>query len=74
MNMYIWEIGASNKPFIRGSYTEIKFSKKWSSYWQTCIISDRSIFTPHSVSTFIFDRVVLYGNNSLSLVVLSSKK
>ena len=27
----IWEIGASNQLFIRGSYNEIKFSNKQSS-------------------------------------------
>ena len=28
MNMEIWEVGTLNQLFIRGSYTEIKFSKK----------------------------------------------
>ena len=27
MNMDIWEVGTSNQLFIRGSYTETKFSK-----------------------------------------------
>ena len=31
MNMNIWEIGTFNQLLIRGSYTPIKFSKKWSS-------------------------------------------
>ena len=28
MNMEIWEVGTMNQLFIRGYYTEIKFSKK----------------------------------------------
>ena len=28
MNMGIWVVGTTNQLFIRGSYTEIKFSKK----------------------------------------------
>ena len=28
MNMDIWVVGTTNQLFIRGSYTEIKFSKK----------------------------------------------
>ena len=28
MNMYIWVSGNLNQLFIRGSYTQIKFSKK----------------------------------------------
>ena len=28
MNMDVWVVGASNQLFIRGSYTETKFSKK----------------------------------------------
>ena len=31
MNMRIWEIGTLNQLFIRGSYTEIKYSKRLSS-------------------------------------------
>ena len=27
MNMYIWGIGTLNQLFIKGSYTQIKFSK-----------------------------------------------
>ena len=33
MNMLIWEIGTLNQIFIRGSYTEIKFSKKLIGCW-----------------------------------------
>ena len=29
MNMYIWAIGTLNQLFIGGSYTQIKFSKKF---------------------------------------------
>ena len=32
--MYIRAIGIINQLFIRDSYTQIKFSKKWSSWWQ----------------------------------------
>ena len=28
MNMYIWVVGKSNLIFVRGSYNEIRFSKK----------------------------------------------
>ena len=28
MNMYIWGISTVNQLFVRGSYTQIKFSKK----------------------------------------------
>ena len=34
MNMDIWVVATSNQLFIRSSYTETKFSKKQSSYWQ----------------------------------------
>ena len=34
MNMDIWIVATSNQLFIRSSYTETKFSKKQSSYWQ----------------------------------------
>ena len=30
-NMYIWAIGILNQLFLRDSYTQIKFSRKWSS-------------------------------------------
>ena len=30
INMDIWVIGTSNQLFIRGSYTQTKFSKNWS--------------------------------------------
>ena len=32
-NMYLSAIGTLNQLFIRNSYTDIKFSKKWSSRW-----------------------------------------
>ena len=31
MNMHIWEIGTLNHLFIRGSYIELDFQKKFSS-------------------------------------------
>ena len=34
MNMDIWIIGILNQLSVRGSYTKIKFSKKWICYWQ----------------------------------------
>ena len=40
MNMYIWGIGTVNQLFIRGSYTQIKFSKKRNSQWQKFILCD----------------------------------
>ena len=36
MNIYIWEIGTLNQLFIRGSYTQIKFSNE--------VVSDKSPF------------------------------
>ena len=45
-NMRIWEIDRLNRPFIRGSYTENKFSKKKKrkcSYWKMCILCNRFI-------------------------------
>ena len=38
--MYIWGIGTVNQLFIRGSYTQIKFSKKRNSQWQKFILCD----------------------------------
>ena len=43
MNIDTWVVGISNQLFIRGSYTETKFSEKWSSYWQNSVLFDRSI-------------------------------
>ena len=39
----VWATGTSNELFIRGSSTETKFSKKYSSYWQNSVLCDRSI-------------------------------
>ena len=38
--MYIWGIGTVNQLFIRGSYTQIKFSKKRNSQWQKFSLCD----------------------------------
>ena len=51
MNMYVSAIGALNQLFIRDSYTQVKFSKKWSSQWQKCIFCDRSVlYSPFNLS------------------------
>ena len=63
MNMYIWGTATVNQLFVRGSYTQIKFSKKCSQY-QKSILCDRSIL----YSPLAFDRTVLYGNVALSIV------
>ena len=34
----IWVVGASNQLLIRDSYTETKFPKKLSSYWQNAVL------------------------------------
>ena len=75
-NMYIWVIGTLDQLFIRSSYTQIKFSEKWSSsHWQKSILCDRSIFLLpiQFVVTLAFDRAVLYGNVALLFVVLWTK-
>ena len=43
MNMDIWVVGTSNQLFKRGSYTEIKFSKKYYSLSQNSVLCDMSI-------------------------------
>ena len=51
MNMYIWTIGTLNQLFIRGSYTQIKFFKKWSSRWPNSVLFDRSVlYSPLNLS------------------------
>ena len=42
-NMGIWVIGTSNQLFIRGSWTETNFSRKWNSNWQDSVPCDRFI-------------------------------
>ena len=48
-NMYILAIGILNHLFIRGSYTQIKFSKKMSSQWQKPFPLIGLFCTPHSI-------------------------
>ena len=73
MNMCIWEIGTLNQLFIRGSYTEIKFPRKWNSSKSGFFVN--SFCAPHSLCLNIrMCRSVLYGNVALSIVVLSTKK
>ena len=65
----IWEIGELNWLSIRGSYIQIKFSKK----------SDKTVFfVIHPFCLFfltlVFERALLYGNVVLSKVVLLTKK
>ena len=52
MNMDIWVVGTSNQLFLKGSYTEAKFSKKT----KNKVVTDKTPFfvigsfcTPHSV-------------------------
>ena len=61
-----------NKMFLYSG----KFSRKWCSQGQKCILCDRSIlYLPFNLfSTLAFGRVVLYGNVSLSFVELWTKK
>ena len=42
-NMYISAVSTLNQFFVKDSYTQIKFSKNWSSRWQTCILRDEFI-------------------------------
>ena len=70
MTIGIWEIVASNQLFIRCFYTEIKFSKK------TFFVMG-PFFSSHSICLNLrlaFDKADLYGNNALSIAVLSIKK
>ena len=51
MNLHILEIGTLNQLLIRGSYNEIKFSKKSISQWQIYVLCDRFIlYTLSSLS------------------------
>ena len=43
MNRDIWVVGTSNLFFMRGSFTETKFSKKKTSSWQDSVLCDRLI-------------------------------
>ena len=46
---YIWAIGPLNRLFIRGSHTQSKFSKRWTSQWQKSFFVIDGFCTPHSV-------------------------
>ena len=73
MNMYTWEIGISNQLFIRDSYAQISFPKKWGSQWEKSIFVIGLFRTPHSTCLNI-NRVVLCGNVPVSFVALWTKK
>ena len=73
MNMYTWEIGISNQLFIRDSYAQINFPKKWGSQWEKPIFVIGLFRTPHSTCLNI-NRVVLCGNVPVSFVALWTKK
>ena len=62
MIMYIWEIATLNELFLRGFYTQIKFSK--SILWQNCALCYRSVFVlPILFDLKLdFDRTVLHKN------------
>ena len=61
MNMDIWVIEALNRTLIRGSSTEIKFSKK-RSLSRTPFFVISPFFPTIYILTKAFDREVLYGN------------
>ena len=71
-----WVVGTSKQLFIRGFYTETKFFKKQSSYWQNSALCDRSIFvlTILFALTLASDMAVLHGNDVFSILVLSTEK
>ena len=70
MNMDIWV------EVIRGSYTEIKFSKNKGIGGKTPFFLKGQFCTPHNfcLITLVLDNAALYGNATFSMVVPSSKK
>ena len=77
MNMDIWLAGTLNQLFMKGFYTQIKFSKKikWLVVKLFVIGPFCTICIPNlSLLTLAFDRVVLFGSFAFSIVVLSTKK
>ena len=76
MNMDIWVVGTSNQLFIRGSYTETKFSKKSEHLLEKL----RSLWQVHFALPMIFvltlasESAFFYGNVAFSIFVLSTKK
>ena len=49
MNVYIWAIGTLNQLFIRGSCTQIKFSKNEVVYGKSTFFVIGPFFTPYSI-------------------------
>ena len=75
MNMNIWILSILNQLFVRGSYTEIKFSKNKVVSGKTPHFVIGPFCIPHSICLNIdFWKQVLYGNVTFSIVVLSTKK
>ena len=73
LNMDIWVIGTLNQIFIRNSYTQIFFSEN------TVVIGISPFFVIDPICTLLlfvlkltFDRAILYGNRTLSTVILST--
>ena len=73
-NMDIWVVDTSNELFIRGSYTETKFSKN-----KVVTGKLRSLRQVNFVLIILFvltlapDVAVLYENHAFSILVLSTK-
>ena len=73
MNMDIWVIGTLNQIFIRNSCSQRKFS-------EDTVVSGKAPFfvigpsctTLQFVLKLTFDRTILYGNVTLSIVILST--
>ena len=73
LNMDIWVIGTLNQVFIRNSYTQNFFSENT----VVCGISPFFVIGPIStlllfVLKLTFDRTILYGNITLSIVKRST--
>ena len=72
-NMDIWVIGTLNQIFIRNSYTQNFFSEN------AVVIGISTFFVIDAICTLLlfvlkltFDRAILYGNRTLSIVILST--
>ena len=61
MNMYIWGIGTVNQLLVKGSYTQIKFSKK-RSQWQKSILCDWSILSRFFRKALVFQKTCFKFN------------
>ena len=74
----IWVAGASNQLFIRGSYSEEKFSKKKKK--KLLLAKLRCFWRVHFVPPILFisisasGRAVLYRNDAFLISVLSTKR